>query len=437
MNDLLHMKPASVESRNTLIYVVFILLGMATLFPWNAFLNAYSYFAFTLANTPYEFSYMSYVSTAYTGIMLAMMVGMVIFQIDQKLILTQKAFFGLGSVLTLITAMTVIPLVEVLRGSASIGQMTFFWSVLAIVSGTAVGTSMMMGSFYTLISVFPPRYVPAFNAGQALAGVLVSLVSLISSLASSQNQSPSVILKSTVFYFSASTLVLVFTLVGFFWLTKQRIYRVALEKLVKDDRSIKENIKVFGSGTRIIWDLAIGVMMVLAVTISIITSYVTSVKSSGSGTWASVFLSVVFVTYNLGDLAGRWLPAFKIFTFRRRSRKPAVLPWLRLLLFTPLFIMSSMNGTPAALRKVLPVIIKWDWLYLLLTFFFGLTSGFCCTLLMMVAPDQTQRRYVEDLNRSPERIDAAKGYSGTIMGLFINIGLMLGSLGSFLLRALI
>lgn len=410
---------------------------MATLFPWNAFLNAFAYFAHSLKGTPYEYSFMSYVSTAYTLVLLAMMIGLVIFRLDHSISLRWKGILGLGIDLLLIAMMSLLPMLEVLSGKPVIGQMAFFWAVLTIVSGTAVATGLMMKSFYTLISLYPAKYVPAFNGGQAVAGVLVSTVSLATEFMKAQGGNDAVMLKSVVVYFSSSALVLAMALGAFLWLSRQIGFYEAEMKATGQPGSVRQNLFIFKTGTIFIWDLAVGVMMMMTVTIAIITSYITSAKtSSASQLWAALYLPTIFLVYNIGDVIGRWLPAFRVFTFNSRSRKPLSLPWLRLIVFLPLFLMSNMRGKPESLRAILPTLVKMDWLYILIVLFFGISNGYICTLLMMIAPEQTQRRFLEKPTDDLDVLEPIKGHSGTIMGLFINIGLVCGSLGSFVLRAL-
>lgn len=437
VSSLLSAGPTKTEETGPLTYFVFVLLGMATLFPWNAFLNAFEYFKYSLAGTPYEYSFMRYVVTAYTSIMLVMMVATVLFKMDQGVSVTAKGFIGLGLNLLLISLMTLIPVADVINGSSILGRTAFFWIVLGIVSGTALSTALMMKSFYALISLYPPKYVPAFNGGQAVSGVLISIVSLLSQLISAQSQSDSIMLKSVVFYFSASSIILVVSLFGFYWLSKQDSYRGALTGMKVEHSTIGKNLKTFRIGIQAIWNLCISLMMVLTVTIAIISSCITQVKSSGSGVWARVFRSVAFLMFNIGDVVGRWLSAVPTLTFRRRSRKPQVIPWLRLIVFLPLFLMSNMDIEPKHLGRILPTLIKSDWLYLIVSFSFGMTGGFAATSLMIAAPDQTQRRFIENELGPIEELEAAKGHSGSIMGLFINIGLVLGSLGSFIIRAIV
>lgn len=434
-DELLESKPAAESKR---VYFVFILLGITTLYPWNAFLNAYDYFSFALKGSSWEQSFMSYVASSYSWTMLIMMISMVIFQLDQRFSLTGKAMTGLVLNFILLTGMTLLPLVDLLNGNAILSPRIFFLILLTIVSTIAIGTALVMKTSFTLISLFPPRYVPAFNAGQAIAGIVVSCMALISSLIGSVEKSRSMVLKSTVFYFGSSMLVLAMTIIGFYWLSRQDSYASALANFKPQPASIRKNIKSFKNGVKLVWDLAVGVMMALTVTIAVITSYIPNAQStSTTGLWPTIYLSVVFLVFSIGDVTGRWLPAFKAFTFRRRSRKPLAIPWIRLVIFVPLFLMSNMRGEFTGLRSHLPTLIRSDWLYMIVVFLFGLTSGYSTTTLMMIAPEQSERKYLEVCSDLPDGVEGAKGTSGTIMGLFIIFGLVLGSMGSFLLRLLL
>jgi equilibrative nucleoside transporter 1/2/3 len=263
-------------------------------------------------------------------------------------------------------------------------------------------------------------------------------MAIVSSLIGSVEKSRSMILKSTVIYFGSSVFVLALTIVGFYWLSRQEVYTSALANFKPEPASIRKNISAFKTGVKLVWDLAIGVMMALTVTIAVITSYIPNAQSTvTSGLWPSIYLSVVFLVFSIGDVTGRWLPAFKSFTFRRRSRKPLAIPWIRLFVFVPLFLMSNMRGEFTGLRSHLPTIIRSDWLYMIVIFFFGLTSGYSTTTFMMIAPEQSERKYLEQYSDLPDGVEEAKGASGTIMGLFINFGLVLGSMGSFILRLLL
>lgn len=429
---------ADQQAGSNTVYFVFILLGMATLYPWNAFLNAYDYFSFALKGSSWESSFMSYVASSYTWTMLIFMIAMVIFQVDQRFGVTSKSMAGLTVNFILLTAMTLLPLIDSVNGRTTLSPTVFFVILLFIVASTAIGTALAMKNFYTLISLFPPRYVPAFNAGQAIVGILVSCMAILSSLIGTGEKTPAVVLKSAVFYFGSSVLVLALTVAGFYWLSKQEIYTAALENFKPEPASTKSNVTAFKNGTKLIWELAVGIMMTLTVTIAIITSYIPNAQSTAlSGVWPAIYLSVVFLIYSVGDVTGRWLPAFKAFTFRRRSRKPLAIPWIRLIVFVPLFLMSNMRGPFTGFRSHLPTLIRSDWLYMVVIFFFGLTSGYASTLLMMSAPEQAERKYLELYSDLPDGVEEAKGTSGTIIGLFINFGLVLGSMGSFLLRLIL
>ena len=72
-----------------------------------------------------------------------------------------------------------------------------------------------------------------------------------------------------------------------------------------------------------------------------------------------------------------------------------------------------------------------DYAYFLMLFLFALSNGYAHALLLMNAPVMAARKLkVKDGQSADPRATA-----GTIMGLFINLGLASGSLLSFACRA--
>ena len=115
---------------------------------------------------------------------------------------------------------------------------------------------------------------------------------------------------------------------------------------------------------------------------------------------------------------------------------PTALPWLRILIFLPVFMLSDMHGTSGFFRSVVPILIRYDVIYLFFVFLFGASNGYCCTLLMMLCPDRATKRFLQISPAGATGVDECRAQAGSIMGLFINFGLVAGSLASFGLRAL-
>jgi hypothetical protein len=168
---------------------------VALLFPWNAYLKAFPYFSAILAGSKFQSNFPSYITTTYTLLITLATIVLVVFKLDKIvmgkyqhawLTITRKILYGLLANLVLIAIMAVFPAVEYCRGDLILGASHFFIIVLAIIALTGVTTAIMMNGLYEMISMYPAKSAPAFVGGQAVAGVLASLISLASTIFSTQ-----------------------------------------------------------------------------------------------------------------------------------------------------------------------------------------------------------------------------------------------------------
>lgn len=442
-------------------HIIISLLGVALLFPWNAYLKAFPYFSIILADSNFQSNFPSYITTTYTLLITLTTIMLVVFRLD-KIVLgkyqtawlttTKKIFYGLLANLILISIMALFPTVEYVRGGLLLETSNFFIIVLVIIAFTGVMTATMMNGLYEMISMYPAKFTPTFVGGQAVAGVLASTISLASTILSSQSNAKTSVVKGAIFYFVSAALIVALSFAGFLYLENSRSYMTFVRRSsdqlgLQGDQDISKERKYepvtvklgFTKVLAFIADYAVGIFAVLAGTISLIASYIPSVKSTASnqeGLWARIFLPVVFFIYDLGDLTGRWFPCLPFLKFKRGSRMPIALPWLRILFFVPIFMLSDMHGTSDFFRSVVPIWIRYDFIYLFFVFLFGASNGYCCTLLILLCPDRATKRFFRVSPAGATGVDECRAQAGSVMGLFINIGLVVGSLASFGLRAL-
>jgi hypothetical protein len=348
--------------------------------------------------------------------------------------------------------MAVFPAVEYCRGDLILGASHFFIIVLAIIALTGVTTAIMMNGLYEMISMYPAKSAPAFVGGQAVAGVLASLISLASTIFSTQANTKNSVIKGAIFFFVSAALIISLSFAGFLYLENSSSYVTFVRHSScrpghSEDSDIAKGMKDesvivkldFAKVLTFIADYAIGIFAILAGTIALVASYIPSVKSTASnqeGMWARAYLPIVFLTYDLGDFSGRWLPCLPFLKFKRGSRMPTTLPWLRILVFVPIFMLSDMSGTSEFFRSVVPVWIRYDFIYLFFVFLFGASNGYCCTMLIMLCPDRAAKRFLQVNPTGATGVEECRAQAGSVMGLFINFGLVIGSLASFGLRAL-
>ncbi|XP_036622586.1 equilibrative nucleoside transporter 1 isoform X2 [Trichosurus vulpecula] len=169
-----------------------------------------------------------------------------------------------------------------------------------------------------------------------------------------------------------------------------------------------------------IWVLALSVCFVFTVTIGVFPSVTAEVQSTIAGTsdWNKYFIPVsCFFTFNVFDWAGRSLTTVYMWP-KKESRW--LLPSLVVarIVFVPLMMLCNVHP-----RKNLPVVFHHDAWFIIFMIFFAFSNGYLASLCMCFGPKKVK----------PFEAETA----GTIMAFFLSLGLALGALLSFGLRAIV
>lgn len=210
---------------NNLAYAIMFYEGIGNLLPWNAFITAAAYFKGRFCGTPLEDSFENYFSFSFTisqTIGLAISIG-----IQDRLTLKSKVVYPL-IVYSLLFALTT-GLVAVSMDATALFWITLLTTVLCGLCGATLS-----GGLYGLGAMLPPAYIAAVMSGNGLAGLVVSMSSLLTTwgggqpesfCSSSENtSSQSSCVQSTDFsalaYFCIATFVLLSCAVLFLFLQK-------------------------------------------------------------------------------------------------------------------------------------------------------------------------------------------------------------------------
>jgi hypothetical protein len=152
-------------------FIIFFILGVGNLLPWNAFITASSYYQNRFCGTPYENSFESYFSMFYT---VSQPVGLL------ATIYFKRHFTTKTLVLYPLILYTVVFVVNtILVTATSFSQVGLF--TLTIISTFLCGlsSSVMNGGLFGLSGILPSAYTGAIMSGQGLAGTAVSAVNLL------------------------------------------------------------------------------------------------------------------------------------------------------------------------------------------------------------------------------------------------------------------
>ncbi|XP_004363728.1 hypothetical protein CAOG_02889 [Capsaspora owczarzaki ATCC 30864] len=207
-------KEAPVDRLNV-AFLIFFLLGVGCLFPWNAFITAESYFGDRFNGTAYESSYSNYFTFTFQGtniLCLALSLRL------QHLFPVKLRIVGPFVVQFISFLLTTI---MVKMDSVSVEGFFGFTLVTVILCGGT--TAFLQGGLFGLAGMLPARYTGALMSGQALGGIIVSLASIFSTVGSSNQQ------VSAIAYFTVSVVVILGCLIGFFVLLRLPVYKFYME----------------------------------------------------------------------------------------------------------------------------------------------------------------------------------------------------------------
>ncbi|XP_028903543.1 equilibrative nucleoside transporter 1 [Ornithorhynchus anatinus] len=449
------------QDRFKAVWLIFFVLGLGTLLPWNFFMTATQYFTSRLQSAengsalersgastqePPRVSSPSALAGAFNNFMtLCAMLPLLLFTCLNSLVhqrIPQRVRI-LGSLLAiLLLFMITAALVRV-----PLQPLPFF--VLTMVKIVLINSfgAILQGSLFGLAGLLPISYTAPIMSGQGLAGTFAALA-MICAIASGSELS-----ESAFGYFVTACVVIVLAVLCYVVLPKLEFFRYyqvqdkneyrvgegPTEQETKMDLIQKREESGHGdeketvvsstqtplkSGSVIsifksIWDLALSACFVFTVTIGIFPAVAADVKSSiaGSSTWGKYFIPVsCFLTFNIFDWAGRSLTAICMWPGKDSRWLPALV--LARLIFVPAVMLCNVQP-----RQNLPVLFAHDAWFLLINALFAFSNGYLASLCMCFGPKKVNAMEAET--------------AGAVMAFFLSLGLALGAIFSFLFRTIV
>ncbi|KAM3606195.1 uncharacterized protein V6R79_012308 [Siganus canaliculatus] len=432
------------------VWIIFFILGLGTLLPWNFFMTATMYFTSRLkdpltdlpsnltANLTSDADTRSVLESKFNNVMtLCAMVPLLIFTCLNSFIhqsIPQKIRIS-GS----LAIIFVVFLLTAILVKVDVAPMPFFTiTMIKIICINSFG-AIFQGSLFGLAGILPASYTTPIMSGQGLAGTFAAF-SMICALASG-----SALTDSAFGYFITACAVILLAIMAYVALPKMEFFQYYIESnrsrpsgdeenkmdllkkespgekrpvvsLTEDEaKPVVSVVNIF----RQIWVMALSVCFIFTVTIGTFPAVTVEVKSTiaNGGAWETYFIPVsCFLLFNLMDWAGRSLTAVCMWPGKDSLWLPALVG-LRLV-FVPLFMLCNVQP-----RENLPVLFYHDAWYIIFMILFSFSNGYLASLCMCFGPKKVAQHEAET--------------AGAIMAFFLSLGLALGAAISFVFRAII
>ncbi|KAM6562191.1 hypothetical protein CsatB_022189 [Cannabis sativa] len=387
------------EDKFHFAYIIYFILGLGYLFPWNAFITAVDYFSFIYPDISVD----RIIAVVYMMVGLVSLILIILYSLKSDVYL--RINLGLG---LFIVSLLVVPITDAVYIKGRVGLYGGFYVTVAAVVLASISDALVQGGTIGSAGEMPERYMQAVVAGTAGSGVLVSFLRIFTKAVFPQDAVG--LRKSANLYFAVSVVVMVICIV---------LYNVALRlPVMKYYRELKiqamnEEEEEKGPLTGAVWRstlweivcrikwYGLGIILIYIVTLAIFPGYITEdVHSALLKDWYSI---VLITGYNIFDLVGKCLTPLYLL----QNTKVAVGGTVVRLLFFPLFY-GCIHG-PKFFRTEIPVT--------LLTCLLGLTNGYLTSVLMILAPKVVPLQHSET--------------AGIVSVLFLVFGMAAGSVVSW------
>ncbi|KIJ32362.1 hypothetical protein M422DRAFT_184605 [Sphaerobolus stellatus SS14] len=431
---------------------IFFVLGAAILLPWCAIITAMPYFRSRLEGSVLQSSFGSYLTVTFTVANFCFLAHATVNTKNSNSARTTRRTLWIITVLNALFTLTTFTVLS--------PTLFFFFVILNGILQATAG-SYLQSAVMAVASLFGPTTIQSIMSGQAAIGVLVSLIQVLSAVASVktggqvvQAEDDEAATRAAFLFFGVSTLFMVLAVILHSWLLTIPAYKVVVipyesmkgvigqaeerEGLVGHSRNVSQSASIKGSKKNHILEVAklnieynFAVAYTFIITLAVfpaITSSITSVHVPPTSLFTRplLFIALHFLIFNVGDLIGRYLPLIP--RLQVWSSRPLLYLSLARTLFIPAFLACNVGGSSNSPAD--SIVIKSDMMFFLILLIFSVTNGYLGSIIMMTAPSPQHNKRLE---HRPEDVDIA----ATIAQFCLVGGLVIGSFVSFGVSALI
>ncbi|XP_034538346.1 equilibrative nucleoside transporter 3 [Notolabrus celidotus] len=416
----------SPEDSYCLVYIIFFLMGIGSLLPWNFFITAKHYWLYKLSNntkessdqeqrsdlSDYFESYLTIASTVPSVLCLILNYFLV-----NRLSSHVRILSSLFVILAVFVLTTVLVKVDV-----SGCRMDFFFGTLASVAVVSGASNLFSGSVFGISGHFPMRISQALISGQAMGGTLSAVASIVD-LAVAKD-----VTDSALAYFLTADFFILLCIATYLLLPRlaySRYYMLAAsspalisEGGAADGAASRLSVPPLKPILRKTWVLGLCVFYVFFISIMVfpaISSGIQSVHKDSGSPWTTTYFVPLtsFLLYNVADFCGRQATAW----LQIPGPTSRVLPVLVLCrsIMVPLLVFCNYQPRD----HIQTVLFTHDVYPVVFNCLLGLTNGYLGTLPMIYGPKVVPRELAEA--------------TGVVMSFFLTLGLAVGSAFSVLI----
>uniref|UniRef100_UPI0037E9B5A5 equilibrative nucleoside transporter 1-like isoform X2 n=1 Tax=Semicossyphus pulcher TaxID=241346 RepID=UPI0037E9B5A5 len=416
------------------VWLIFFMLGLGTLLPWNFFMTATVYFTSRLkdsslvdssANQTAAGEHRSVLEAKFNNVMtLCAMLPLLLFTCLNSFLhsLISQRLRVMGSLLVIMLVFVVTAVLVKLP----LEPLHFFIvTMVKIVIINSFG-AVLQGSLFGMAGLLPATYTTPIMSGQGLAGTFAAFAMICAITSGSELQD------AAFGYFITACFVILLSILSYILLPKLEFFQFYQDRNKKQKSEEENSLNLMNGADQIrhqdvsmmtifrkIWLLALSVCFTFTVTIGTFPAIAADTKSTlaEGGSWDQYFIPVsCFLLFNLCDWSGRSLTAVRMWPPKDSVLLPVSI--VCRLVFIPLFMLCNVQP-----RFHLPVFFHHDGWFIFFMILFAFSNGYLASLCMCYGPK----------NVLPHEAETA----GTIMAFFLSLGLALGAASSFIFRALV
>ena len=402
------------EDKGHVIYIIFFIQGIGMLLPWNFFITAKSYFSYKFTENA---SLQDRFENAFA--LAAMIPG--VLSLGFNIYLTGRISRNKRLVTSLLIMFVMFVATTVLvKVDTEDNPKMFFGITVATCILLNLATGIFQGTIFGVAGIVGQRYMQAIMSGQATAGIFAAVADLATKLAN-PNYDKEPTTSALIYFIIASTFIIITSIA---WSVLQKLPRMQfyfrrLERHVgqdiQDNAAKTQNEKIpYLMILKAISEKALSVFIVFSITLTCFPAIMAGISSTNKGdgsVWDNELFStlVVFLVFNIGDWIGRILAGIGQIV-SEKSRWLLILSISRVV-FIPLFLMCNYE------HRLLPYVFNHDFWPIIINVLFSVSNGYLGSLGMMYGPKMVSIEYGET--------------AGTMMSLFLQLGLTFGACLSF------